>query len=82
MSGLAVILAVGIVELFLPLFNDIANKQISFNLFSDALAIPLLLCFAVVVGIVAGSYPAFYLSSFRPIDALKPDMKKRGRKSV
>ena len=78
MSGIAVVFAIGIVELFLPLFNAIANKQMSFNVFSDLLSIPLLLGFAVVVGIVAGIYPAFYLSSFRPIDVLKSDVKKGG----
>ena len=82
MSGFAILLAVGIVELFLPVFNAAANKQMGFNLISDPSSIPLLLCFAIVVGIVAGSYPAFYLSSFRPIDALKSDVKKRGRKSI
>jgi putative ABC transport system permease protein len=82
MSFVAVVLAVGIVELLLPLFNDVANKKMSFHLFSDPLSIPLLICFAIVVGIVAGSYPALYLSSFRPIDVLRSNVKKGGRKSV
>jgi putative ABC transport system permease protein len=82
MSVIAVILAVVIVELLLPLFNDIANKKMSFHLFSDPSSILLLVCFAVVVGIIAGSYPALYLSSFRPIDVLRSDMKKGRRKSL
>jgi putative ABC transport system permease protein len=81
MSIIAVILAVGIVELLLPLFNQIANKKMSLHLFSDPLSIPVLVCFAVVVGIIAGSYPAFYLSSFHPIDVLRSDVRKGGRKS-
>ncbi len=82
MSIIAVVLAVGIVELFLPLFNDIAGKKMSFHLFSDPLSIPLLICFAVVVGVIAGAYPALYLSSFRPIDVLRSELKKGGRKSL
>jgi putative ABC transport system permease protein len=82
MSVVAVVVAVGIVELLLPLFNGIANKTMSLNLFSNPLSIPVLLCLAVVVGIIAGSYPAFYLSSFYPIDVLKSDVRKGGRKSL
>jgi len=59
MSIIAVVLAVGIVELLLPFFNQIANKEMSLHPFSDPLSIPVLVCFAVVVGIIAGSYPAF-----------------------
>jgi putative ABC transport system permease protein len=81
MSFIAVVLAVGIVELLLPLFNGIANKTLSLNLFSNPLSIPVLICFALVVGIIAGSYPAFYLSSFHPIDVLRSDTRKAGRKS-
>lgn len=82
MSVIAVILAVGIVELLLPLFNEIANKKMAFHVFSDPSSIPLLICFAIVVGLIAGSYPALYLSSFRPIDVLRSEMKKGGRKSL
>jgi putative ABC transport system permease protein len=82
MSLAAVVLAVGIVELLLPLFNDLSNKKVSLHLFSDPMSIPLLICFAVMVGLVAGSYPAFYLSSFRPVEILRSETKKRGRKSV
>jgi putative ABC transport system permease protein len=82
MSLVAVVLAVGIVEPLLPLFNRLANKQLSLPIFSDPLTIPLLLCFAVVVGIIAGSYPAFYLSSFHPIDVLRSEATKGRRKSL
>ncbi len=81
MSGLAVILAVGIVEVLLPVFNDTANKQLTLDLASNRLSIPLLVCLAVAVGVIAGSYPAFYLSSFRPVDVLKSETKRGGRRS-
>ena len=82
MSIIAVVLAVGIVELLLPFFNQIANKEMSLHPFSNLLSIPVLVCFAVVVGIIAGSYPAFYLSSFHPIDVLRSEFGQGGRKSL
>ena len=81
MSLVATLLAVGIVELLLPLFSSIANKKMSFSIFSDPLSIPLLLGFALLVGIISGGYPAFYLSSFRPVDVLKSKRRKGGRES-
>ncbi len=81
MSGVAVVVAVGIVEILLPLFNDLSHKEMSLDLSSNPFSIPLLFCLAILVGVIAGSYPAFYLSSFRPIDVLKSETKKGGRKS-
>lgn len=67
---LAFIVSLVLVSLVLPLFNDIAGKQIStpwkspvFWLFN--------LVFILVTGLLAGSYPAFYLSSFQPLKVLK-----------
>lgn len=82
MSIIAVVLAVGIVEVLLPFFNQIANKEMSLHLFTNPSSIPVLVCFAVMVGSIAGIYPAFYLSSFRPIDVLKCGIRKGGRTSV
>ena len=81
MSGIAVMCAVGIVEILLPLFNNLANKKMALNLFSNSSLIPFLILLAVIVGVIAGGYPAFYLSSFRPIDVLKSEKKRGGRKS-
>lgn len=81
-SLIAVFLAVGIVELLLPLFNDISGKDLSMGIFDNLYSIPLLALFAIVVGILAGSYPAFYLSSFIPVHVLKADSSKGNRKSL
>ena len=55
----------------LPIFNQMAGKSMSFsNLFSPAI-IMFLLVLPFAVGGLAGSYPAFFLSAFRPIDVLK-----------
>jgi len=80
MSVIAVLLAIILVEVLLPLFNDIAGKEMSLSLFSSPLTVLLLLFFATVVGAAAGSYPAFYLSSFRPMDVLAKNARRRWRK--
>ena len=69
-SLLAFLLALIIIPLVLPLLNDIGFENIEFQ-FNN---IPLLLGAlgaAVITGLIAGSYPALYLSSFRPVKVLK-----------
>jgi putative ABC transport system permease protein len=70
MSFIAVILAVGLVYLALPSFNNLVQKELAVNIFEPAHLIYLILIGAVT-GLLAGSYPAFYLSSFNPIAVLK-----------
>ena len=70
MSFLAVILAVAILYAVMPFYNDLVEKQLSVNLF-DPLHLTCLLGIGMIAGLVAGSYPAFYLSSFNPVKVLK-----------
>ncbi|WP_167611758.1 ABC transporter permease [Maribellus sediminis] len=70
-SFIALILAVLMVFLALPFFNNLLDTKVSFHLFSNFYTLPLLILFAIVVGILAGTYPAFYLSSFNPTTVLK-----------
>jgi len=81
MSGVSVLIAVGIVEVLLPLFNDTADKKLSLDLLTNPWSIPMLIGLMLVVGILAGSYPALYLSSFRPAEVLKSEKRKGGRGS-
>ncbi|HEY6901164.1 MAG TPA: ABC transporter permease, partial [Puia sp.] len=67
---LAFTLAFGLAWLSLPFFNDIAAKQMHFPADSPAFW-TIALCFTLLTGILAGSYPAIYLSSFRPLKVLK-----------
>ncbi len=60
-----------LVELSLPFFNSIAGSQLSVNYLKTWWVIPGLVCLALAVGVAAGSYPAFFLSSFRPVNVLK-----------
>lgn len=70
MSFLATLLAVGVLYLVLPAFNQMVEKQVALNLFSPV-HLGSLLLIALLCGLIAGSYPAFYLSSFNPLAVLK-----------
>lgn len=67
---IAFILGVLLSWLCLPFFNEIANKTLVMP-WSSWLFIPTVILLAVCIGILAGLYPAFYLSGFKPIDVLK-----------
>ncbi|HZZ74707.1 MAG TPA: ABC transporter permease, partial [Puia sp.] len=70
-TGVAVIVALVIVQLALPSFNQLVGKTDRLNLFTDFKTIPLLLLFTLVVGALAGGYPAIFLSRFHPVETLK-----------
>jgi len=82
LTAIALLLAVGIVYLSLPIFNQMAGKTLTFNLFSNAWLVPSLLLLGLLVGVLAGSYPAFFLSSFKPIAVLKGAKFTGGSKSI
>jgi putative ABC transport system permease protein len=63
----ALVIAITLVKMALPAFNRIAGKQLDLSM-QPLLAF---IALGVLVGIVAGIYPAFYLSSFKPIAVLK-----------
>ena len=80
MSFLSVILATGIIYLVLPAFNKMVEKELMLDLL-DPLHLFSLLGIALVCGLVAGSYPSFYLSSFNPITVFK-GLRIRGNTSA
>jgi len=70
LSIIALVVSIGLIYLLLPQFNQISGKSIPFSyLFQPEILIGLM-AVIVFVGIVAGSYPAFYLSGFKPVDVL------------
>lgn len=71
LSFISLSLALLLVKLALPVFNTLAAKNLSFTLIDSPVSILLLVVFAIVVGTLAGSYPAFFLSSFNTISVLK-----------
>jgi putative ABC transport system permease protein len=75
MVVLSLFISLGIIYLVMPAFNDVSGKSMNLeNLFSPYL-IPILILLPILVGLLAGSYPAFFLSAFRPIEVLKGKLK-------
>lgn len=71
LSFIAFLLAVGLAEMALPAFNQLSGKVIVDSIFNMNDGLVLLFVLAVGVGILAGVYPAFVLSSFQPVTVLK-----------
>jgi putative ABC transport system permease protein len=78
---LSLLLALGLTALIMPLFNELAAKSLSINRLFTLPILPFLLLLPIVVGLVAGSYPAFFLSGFNPIAVLKGTIGSGLRKS-
>lgn len=76
-SFLSLFLAVGIVVLFLPVFNQLAGKQVAIDLTNVKLWLNLL-GIALLTGLISGSYPALFLSGFNPVKVLKADIRSMG----
>src|SRR5664280_2631630 len=75
LSFISLILALAIIKISLPYFNHLLGATLALKLFTAWYTIPMLIIFSVIVGILAGSYPAFFLSSFNPYEVLKGNVK-------
>ena len=71
MSLVAMLLALGMVEMLRSPFNHLTGKQLSFDWFQHPTLFLLIGGGVIVVGLLSGSYPAWYLSAFRPASVLK-----------
>jgi len=81
-SFIALLFAIVIVLFALPAFNHLIGSKVALSLFSNWYTLPVLILFSISVGILAGVYPAFYLSSFAPVKVLRGkvrDAMKNGR---
>jgi putative ABC transport system permease protein len=82
-TGIALLLAVAIIQLVLPLYRSLVGRALSIDYFGDPVVIPALLGLALAAGILAGLYPAFFLTSFRHVDVLKGSpLTGKGRRSL
>lgn len=79
LSLLALVVSVVLVYLLLPGYNNLIRMQLEFNLFERFWILPVLLLFAVLIGVLSGSYPAFVLASFRPSAVLSSNKSSGGR---
>jgi ABC-type antimicrobial peptide transport system permease subunit len=71
LAFIALLFAVAFVWLLLPVFNNLAAKELSMNLSGNLSILLGLLGIAMLTGIIAGSYPALFLSAFQPVMVLK-----------
>lgn len=77
LSIIAMLIALLVVYLLIPDFNNLVDKTIVFG--ADPMIFLIILLVAIVTGLVSGSYPAFYLSSFSPVIVLKGTVSQSGR---
>lgn len=68
---IALVISLALVYWTVPFFNRLSEKNLSLNLLRNGWLLPGLLIFGLFTGFIAGSYPAFYLSSFNPVTVLK-----------
>jgi ABC-type antimicrobial peptide transport system permease subunit len=72
--GLAMIISILLAQAAMPWFSSVSKKNLGIP-WSEPMFWLMTIGFALIVGIISGSYPAFYLSSFKPVKALKGAMK-------
>ncbi|MGC4035869.1 MAG: ABC transporter permease [Chitinophagaceae bacterium] len=82
LSLIALLLAVGMVKLLLPFVNNLSQRQLEFPFFTNGITFLAVVSGSILIGILAGLYPAAYLSSFIPVKVLKGSINKGHNKSL
>ncbi|MCM4161486.1 FtsX-like permease family protein [Antarcticibacterium flavum] len=78
-TAAAMILALILFSLALPVFNDLAGKELPLEYLFQPGVVLLMIVLLFIIGFFAGGYPAFFLSSFKPIAALKNKFSSSGK---
>ena len=71
LSFISLFTALILVKLLFPAYRNLIDLDLNLNFFSNPYVIPALAGLALLVGILSGSYPSFFLSSFKPVEILK-----------
>jgi len=82
LSFIALPIAVCIVELLLPVYNRLLNLNLRMDYFQNWTFVVGLVATALLVGIISGSYPAFYASAMRPVHTLKSALKSASKRTI
>jgi ABC-type antimicrobial peptide transport system permease subunit len=82
LAFLALLLAMMLVDLLLPVYNAMVNKQLSLAVFSRFPLIIGMLLIALFTGMVSGSYPALYISAFKPARIIRGALQSGARSSA
>jgi ABC-type antimicrobial peptide transport system permease subunit len=75
---LALLIAIILVELLSPVFNELAGKELALNLIRDFSNLVTLVIITLATGVLAGSYPALFLSAFKPVRTIRGITKSKG----
>jgi len=75
LSLISLIFALVLIKISLPYFNNLLGTKLAFSLFASWYTVPVLLGFTLIVGLMSGGYPAFFLSSFNPYEVLKGEVR-------
>lgn len=78
---ISTILAVILAELLLPYFNNLTGNKLDITYFDNPYTIPVLIGIIAITGVLAGLYPAYYISSYKPIEVIKGEISS-GRRSL
>lgn len=81
-SLLSMVVGIAIIGLSLDTFNLLSGKHLTFSIFADPLMIGGLVLFTIIIGLIAGSYPALYLTAFKPTEVLKGKIRSGFRNST
>ena len=75
--------ALGIIlaTVLLPFFNQLSSKSLAIPWSSSLWILPVLALLSIVIGVLAGVYPSFYLSSFKPVSVLKGNLNRKNKTS-
>ncbi len=69
--SVALLVAIGMTQLSLPLFNDSTGKSLHFDMLNDPKLLMMLIGIILLMAVVSSSYPAFFLTGFHPVEAIK-----------
>jgi len=78
-SFISLCMGIAVAELFLPAFNNFTNKKLAIGYFSDWTTPVSIVGLMIIVTVLSGSYPAFFLSGFRPAQVLRSQLKLGGK---
>ena len=82
LSYLSLIIAVAAVYFLMPDFNMLADKTVGYEIFLNPTFVLGIIGVATFIGLISGSYPAFYLSSFNPVTVVKGSVSKKGGSGI
>ncbi len=81
LTFISLVLAIVLAALLIPSFNNIASKTLALNLLGDPLILSGIIIIGLIVSLLSGSYPAVYLSAFKPVKVLKGSIKSGAKNS-